>query len=436
MQVKGTIMLTNEIDTRIESARICHESKLEFIEKYSKFDESKHPRGKPENAGEFTSGSSGSSAKPESGPVDSKPDWFKGKAKQPAENIPNGGTPLPPVPGKSPASPEKPKKATYQFHPEELEKMKKQWAAKTSQVNTPEQQAAADALAKQDKMTPAEMAEKHGEWNASNNPTWGKGGAADQKKATEESAKAAFFNPDEMKIPKEAASQPVAPNAGYKPLAQKGNEGNFELQEFLDFGRGIGAQLGYKTIEPGQYSKEEIDQMLNQPGGMVMLSPVKGEKRSTEKVMSDYGGDWSKLLDIARATVAVDSVEEVHQVIEKMRRNGVKWARQPKDRMNHPPDQTGYRDILTNIVMPNGIVAELQIHLKPMLIAKNQGHKQYEQMRTIESRCKAENRPRNPQEEAEYNQALKESQKIYGDAWAKSVASTDSSPASKIPEKA
>lgn len=165
-------MATNDLHDRVESARIAHETTLDFIERYSAFDESKHPRGKPENAGEFTSSQSAGSGSVE------KPAWFKGKSKQPQAN---GGTPLPPVPGKSATAAEKPKKATHQFSPEELENLKKQWSGTLSKTNTPEQQATADALAKQAKMTPAEMSEKNAEWNNKNNPTWGSDGSEAKK---------------------------------------------------------------------------------------------------------------------------------------------------------------------------------------------------------------------------------------------------------------
>lgn len=338
------------------------------------------------------------------------PSWFKGKGKSasPDAGAETSGTPTEAA---------KPKK-TYQFSPEETKRINDQFAAR----------AAKSAAVPQKELSPAEMAQKHSEWNTANNQS-----VKDAMKAKEAATSAPtpedaslnapkpFFKPEEMAIPKEAAKQPVAPNAGYSALAQKGQAGNHELQQFLDFGHGVGSQLGYETIEPGKYTEEQIAKRLEQPGGVVMLAPVKGEKRSVEKVNADYDGDWSKLLDIARATIAVDTVDEVHQVIDKLRQNGVKWAKAPKDRFTKPPDQTGYRDILTNVVMPNGVVAELQIHLKPMLVAKAAGHHQYEAMRSIESRCKIEGRPRNAEEESVYNNALLESQKIYGEAWAKST---------------
>ena len=172
---------------------------------------------------------------------------------------------------------------------------------------------------------------------------------------------------------------------------------------------------------PGSKTPEQMAERATQPGGYVQLAIVKGEERATEKVKKEYGGDWSKLLDITRATIAVDSPDDIHTVLQKMRDSGIKFARRPKDRLTKPT-KAGYRDIMTNVVMPNGVVAELQINLKPMLIAKQKGHHQYEVMRAIEARCADEGVPGTPrdmteEEAANFNQAMKESWEIYGAAW-------------------
>jgi hypothetical protein len=251
-------------------------------------------------------------------------------------------------------------------------------------------------------------------------------GEAGAKAAEAKPAEAkSFFTPDEMSLPKDSKGQPVAADAGYDALAAKGKTANQHLQEFLDWGKGIGNQLGFDTIMPGDMTEEQFDERLKQPGGIVQLAPVKGPARSAEKVNADYRGDWSKLLDIARATIAVDSVDDIHNVLDTMRKNGVEWSRQPKDRITKPPDETGYRDVMTNVTMPNGVVSEVQIHLKPMLLAKKVAHHQYETMRSIDAKTKTENRLRNAEEEATFQKALKESQQIYGEAWKKATGGAE-----------
>jgi hypothetical protein len=231
----------------------------------------------------------------------------------------------------------------------------------------------------------------------------------------EELAKKGAFTPEELALPPKA-KQPVPHNAGYDQLHAAAVEADRELQALLDLGKGIGAQLGYKTIPPSA-SEEERDAALREPGGVVMLGPIKGRKRATEKVEGEYKNDWSKVTDMTRASVAVDSMEELHKVLDKLRASGLKFAQKPKDRIKDPRDE-GYRDLLTHVTMPNGIVAELQLHVKPMLIAKAAGHKHYEIMRGIDAAANKEKRDRfTPEEEMALSHAFDQSQAIYNKAW-------------------
>ncbi len=224
------------------------------------------------------------------------------------------------------------------------------------------------------------------------------------------------FTPEELALPKDAV-QPIAPNGGYAALAGPGQVATQQMQQLLDLGKGVGAQLGYTTHQPK--SEEEFNQLMDQPGGMVILAPMKGEKRATEKVNSDYGGDWSKLLDVARASIVVDSYDDVEKAVAKLRQNGTTFARKPKDRMTTPTD-AGYRDILTNVKLPNGIVGELQILVKPMMKAKLQGHHQYEISRSIEAQAQSEGRDKSTlREHAEYQRAMMEMRHLYDSAWEK-----------------
>lgn len=204
----------------------------------------------------------------------------------------------------------------------------------------------------------------------------------------------------------------------YQELEPHAHEANQQLQKLLNLGRGIGTQLGYETVLPDTDHKK-LEDRLKKPGGVVMLTPIKSEKRAAEKVDAWFGGDWTKLTDAVRATVAVDSPHELQKVVEQMRKNGVEFARQPKDRMNNPLS-TGYRDLVTHIKMPNGMVAEVQLHLKPMLLAKEfgGGHKHYEAIRRIEEKYNAlGHRYLTNEDHHAYQEAFDKSQKTYKEAW-------------------
>jgi hypothetical protein len=165
--------------------------------------------------------------------------------------------------------------------------------------------------------------------------------------------------------------------------------------------------------------KKPSQSAYNAPGAMVLFAPIKGMARAEQKTMGENGGHWNRLLDLVRATVAVDNVPEIWSIIEGMERAGIKLARPPKNRFVNPTP-AGYRDALLNVKLPNGAIGEVQIHLKPILLAKNSGHAQYEIIRTIEDALPAQGGVMTPVQLADFHRALDESQKLYGDAWEKS----------------
>lgn len=120
------------------------------------------------------------------------------------------------------------------------------------------------------------------------------------------------------------------------------------------------------------------------PGTMLFAVGVKKQTRAAEKVAADYKGDWTRLLDSYRTTLAVDSPEEARQVAANLVKTGL--AVRVKDTFAHPLEDSHWRDIKINIRMPNGLIGEVAIIPKPMLVAKNIGHDYYEITRTIEAK--------------------------------------------------
>ena len=226
-----------------------------------------------------------------------------------------------------------------------------------------------------------------------------------------------FFTPEEMGLDKIGERQPIAPNAGYAAIHEIGKVADRQLFGVLN---NIGKKLGYEVYDFGSITPKEMDDKLEKPGGFVTMGPVKAEERSTEKVNdpTEYNGDWSRLIDIARATVAVDSIADAHNVLSSLREQGVKFSRKPKDRLSKTVDDTHYRDIMTNIKMPNGCIVELQINMKPMLKAKKYGgHQNYDVMRKIQGDLDAEKREPTYDEELRLKRAIKNSQIIYDKAY-------------------
>lgn len=111
-----------------------------------------------------------------------------------------------------------------------------------------------------------------------------------------------------------------------------------------------------------------------------MLAPVKGLKRAAEKLVLETGGDVNLIRDMLRATVVVPNVSDVQAAIEQVRANFE--VVRIKDRFA-TPTESGYRDVLINVLTPDGMMAEIQINVPAMLAVKSEGHKLYEMARVL-----------------------------------------------------
>jgi hypothetical protein len=200
--------------------------------------------------------------------------------------------------------------------------------------------------------------------------------------------------------------QPVKTEADINALT---TEAQAQLEEWLDKGSGIAIQAGFEHV---MESPDKVD--LTKPGKMLFIGKPKSAARAREKVEQDYGGDWSKLLDPVRCSLACDTFDEVHQTLKQLRASGMKLARKPKDRFTNPTEE-GYRDCLLNVTMPNGLVGEVQLHVKSMLQAKSAGHKWYEIQRTLEGN--RQSGELSPEEDQKRIAAKEAQQQIYGNAW-------------------
>lgn len=150
-----------------------------------------------------------------------------------------------------------------------------------------------------------------------------------------------------------------------------------------------------------------VQEVADSLGGDVKLAGVKGMRRAAEKLVldSDPGAalSASTIKDFLRATIIVPTMADVPQAVAALQAR-FKGSR-AKDRFAAPP-ATGYRDVLMNVVTPDGSIAEVQITVPAMLAAKDVGHKLYEIQRAL---------PEGAPEAAEF-EALQ--QALYGEAFA------------------
>lgn len=125
------------------------------------------------------------------------------------------------------------------------------------------------------------------------------------------------------------------------------------------------------------------------------LAPVKGLKRAVPKLVKEEKFDIDGMKDMLRSTIVVESYADAQRVIDEIEKD-FDLLRAPKNRTSEtvirsrgkeiaPEDRRkygGYSDVLVNVVLPGGVIAEIQINIPSMLAAKDaQGHKLYEAYR-------------------------------------------------------
>lgn len=206
-----------------------------------------------------------------------------------------------------------------------------------------------------------------------------------------------------------AKSEIHQPAKTFEALEAKGTEA---LKQFTDMLNTLG--LSKDITNPEKITVET-------KGSYLFIAPNKSKTRSAEKVNADYGGDYSKLLDYVRATITVDSYDDIAGAIEKAQKAGIEFACKPADKVTKP-SSVGYRDVNTTVKLPNGMMAELQFNTNAMIAAKNKGHIWYEGQQRLERKngnaplSDWDERDRSEYEELEQNQL-----RVYGEAYARSA---------------
>jgi hypothetical protein len=223
------------------------------------------------------------------------------------------------------------------------------------------------------------------------------------------------FTKEELSLPREVSHPFKTMEAAYAAA----NEAKKTFDLSLDHGQGVDRAVGGVSVRPT--TQQEFVDAMKIKGPVVVIAGIKGQKRAAEKVQQDYNGDWTKLGDLVRATVAVDHVEDLSNTVDHVRqhmaKNGWKLASKPKDRYGNPTE-AGYRDIMMKFVGPNGMTAELQVNTKAMIVAKEgEGHRLYEQARSLDGKIRSENREPTHDERTTMQRLNHEMAQVYTRAW-------------------
>jgi hypothetical protein len=218
-----------------------------------------------------------------------------------------------------------------------------------------------------------------GEWNEEDHPRredgkFGRGGGGAGAKPAQPKP---YFSPEALSHlphPKEVRS----PARSWSEAEEMGRVGRAQFKRQLDQ---VAGRMGLSSDL--EMPEDLTGKRLTDGKSYLFLGPNKSEKRATAKVDADYDGDWTKLKDMVRATIAVETVADVRRVVSELERAGVKLAARPKDNITTVKPE-GYRDLNMLVRLPNGMPAELQINVKAMVAAKTATHRYYEVNQTLE----------------------------------------------------
>ena len=171
-----------------------------------------------------------------------------------------------------------------------------------------------------------------------------------------------------------------------------------------------------------------VNYVAKERGANPIIAELKGRERAEQKVAAQYDGDASRLLDITRATLVFDTMDQINlQQIEADLHTVSPGSRiiYVNDRFAHPAS-SGYRDMSLYIQMPNGHIVSLRIQLAEMQRAAAEEHPLYVQRRTIEATAKIEGRDLTPAESERYDALMQQSRHIYEQAFERSRRSEGS----------
>jgi predicted transcriptional regulator len=162
--------------------------------------------------------------------------------------------------------------------------------------------------------------------------------------------------------------------------------------------RAYGDKLMKPLFDAANRNKDEFDETLDRIAeGMNSYAKkpaVKKPYRAVTKLAMENAWDTAGMKDLLRGTIVVATPEDAQQVINEIgkvyefdrikNRLSIDLANDKGETVEGKPLSTGYQDVLTNVVLPDGTIAEIQISTPAMLAAKNLGHEIYAFEREME----------------------------------------------------
>ena len=134
---------------------------------------------------------------------------------------------------------------------------------------------------------------------------------------------------------------------------------------------------------------DAMQKLVETAGGKIHRAPLKGEERVKEKTQQDYDGDYSRVLDVVRATGVWTKPDGIKfasitaNIASAAGDDGNLRVVRCKNRFGDPPP-SGYRDVMLNVQLREGKhIGELQLQLKELSEVKSVAHVSYEIVRGL-----------------------------------------------------
>lgn len=122
----------------------------------------------------------------------------------------------------------------------------------------------------------------------------------------------------------------------------------------------------YKTAPQAKTHIDTLaDTIASANGAVVAKTGLKSVKRVQEKADTDYGGDISKVKDIARNTI-IPKASNLASVIAALKNNEDFVSL----KVQTPSDYYGYQGYVVNVKTPSGLISEIQVNTAEMIYAK------------------------------------------------------------------
>ena len=130
-----------------------------------------------------------------------------------------------------------------------------------------------------------------------------------------------------------------------------------------------------------------LDRIANDLRGYAKKPGIKGLARAVTKLIVENKNDPTTMKDLLRGTIVVNTFQEAQEAINAVaevytfdrikNRLAVDLTSPDGAVLQGVPLSTGYQDILTNVILADGTVAEIQISTPEMVAAKHLGHEIY-----------------------------------------------------------